>query len=60
MTMIPETYTVQRGDTLSAIAKHYGVSVDAIAQANHLSDTNKIAVGQVLEIPKPAGSQSKQ
>lgn len=58
--MIPETYTVQRGDTLSAIAKHYGVSVDAIAQANHLSDTNKIAVGQVLEIPKPAGSQSKQ
>lgn len=60
MTVISETYTVQRGDTLSAIAKYYGVSVDDIAQANHLTNANKIAVGQVLKIPKKGAVQSEQ
>jgi lysozyme len=45
------TYTVKAGDTLSRIAAHYGISADALAQANHISDPNKIYVGQVLTIP---------
>ena len=45
------TYTVAAGDTLSAIATRYGVSVQAIANANHLTNLGALAVGQVLRIP---------
>lgn len=45
------TYTVQRGDTLSAIARRFGTTVAAIAQENGLVNVNLIYVGQVLRIP---------
>ena len=44
------TYTVKRGDTLSAIAKRYGVTVKAIVELNNISNPNKIYVGQILKI----------
>ena len=44
-------YTVQHGDTLSGIARWYGVSVHALAQANHISNPNRIFAGQTLCIP---------
>jgi len=44
-------YTVQWGDTLYSIARRFGVSVDAIVQANGLTDPNYIRAGQVLIIP---------
>ncbi|MBI5962843.1 MAG: LysM peptidoglycan-binding domain-containing protein [Chloroflexi bacterium] len=44
------TQVVAEGDTLSAIAEHNGVSVEAIMQVNGLSDAN-IFVGQTLIIP---------
>lgn len=46
-----QTYVVKRGDTLSAIALRYGVSVWAIAQLNAISNPSLIYVGQVLRIP---------
>ncbi len=46
-----QTYTVQSGDTLSAIAKRYGTTVDAICQANDIENPNQIQVGQELVIP---------
>ena len=45
------TYVVQRGDTLSAIARRFGTTVTAIAQANNIPNPNLIYVGQVLIIP---------
>ena len=46
------TYTVQRGDTFSAIAKHYGVSTNALWSANrHIWDINRIYPGQVIYVP---------
>lgn len=45
------TYTVQPGDTLGQIATRFGVSVEALAAANSISDINVLAVGQVLVIP---------
>lgn len=45
------TYTVQPGDTLSSIARTFGVTVDAIVQANNLANPNFIVSGQVLTIP---------
>ena len=45
-----KSYTVVAGDTLSAIAQAFGISVTSIKAANSLrSDT--IRVGQVLKIP---------
>ncbi|MEZ4682828.1 MAG: LysM peptidoglycan-binding domain-containing protein [Caldilineaceae bacterium] len=44
------TYTVQRGDTLSAIARRYNISVQALINANGLTSTT-IYVGQTLVIP---------
>mgnify|MGYP001573540037 FL=1 len=47
------TYTVQSGDNLSKIGKQYGVSWNAIFEANRdkLSDPDKIFPGQELTIP---------
>ena len=45
------TYTVKWGDTLGSIARHFGVSVHAIAASNRLSDPNRIRAGQVLAVP---------
>jgi lysozyme len=44
-------YVVQAGDTLSGIAQALGVSAEALAQANGLSDADALQVGQVLAMP---------
>lgn len=44
------TYTVQSGDTLGEIAKDYGTTVNAIANANGINNPNLISVGQKLTI----------
>lgn len=46
----PSTHLVVSGDTLLAIARDYGVSLDAVRQANNLY-TDLIYVGQELIIP---------
>ena len=47
----PETYVVQEGDTLYAIALRFGVELEALIEQNGLSDPNDIQVGQELKIP---------
>ena len=46
-----QTYVVRRGDTLSSIARRYGVSMWTLAQANSIRNPSFIYVGQVLRIP---------
>jgi LysM repeat protein len=48
----PVMHRVRAGETLSAIALRYRVSVDALAQANGISDPNRITIGQSLRIPR--------
>ncbi|MEO8611743.1 MAG: LysM peptidoglycan-binding domain-containing protein [Chloroflexota bacterium] len=45
------TYTVQAGDTLFAIAQRFGVTVQAIVNANNMSNPNNLSLGQELIIP---------
>ena len=45
------TYQVQRGDTLTSIAKHFGVPAAGIVTTNHLSDPDRLSIGQTLLIP---------
>jgi LysM repeat protein len=47
-----ETYRVQPGDTLMAIANRYRTSVNALMEANNLADPNILSIGQVLVIPR--------
>lgn len=46
----PATYVVQDGDSLTSIAKKYGMSVDELAKLNNLSDTSNIAAGDTLKL----------
>jgi LysM repeat protein len=48
---MPDVYTVQSGDTLSAIAAQYGTTVGVLAQANHITNVNLITVGENLVVP---------
>lgn len=48
-------YTVQPGDSLSFIARDYGVSIESIMWANGLRDSNSIREGNVLKIPPVSG-----
>jgi murein DD-endopeptidase MepM/ murein hydrolase activator NlpD len=45
------TYTLEPGDTLGEVARRHGVSVDALARANRISDPDRVFAGQVLTIP---------
>ena len=51
-TPTPVIYTVQAGDTLSAIADRYGVEIDDLIAANDIADPNLVAIGSVLDIPR--------
>ena len=51
------TYTVVANDTLSGIAQKFGVTTKALLKANpQIKNANSIKVGDVLNIPVPAGA----
>ena len=45
------TYIVRKGDALSSIAKHYGLSTRDIVALNGLKSANQLQVGQKLLLP---------
>jgi N-acetylmuramoyl-L-alanine amidase len=45
------TYIIQRGDTLTAIAKKFGVTLAAVLAANNLTSSSIIYAGRTLVIP---------
>lgn len=47
----PRHHVVQWGENLTRIARHYGTTIWAIAQANGIWNINYIRAGQVLLIP---------
>jgi LysM repeat protein len=52
------TYTVQKGDTVGAIAARFGVSAAHLAETNDLADPDRILEGQELDIPGAASAQA--
>jgi len=55
-TTIPKTYVIQSGDSLSEIAKLFGVSAAALAAFNNITDPDKIEAGQVISLPQPGAT----
>ncbi|MEF3697806.1 LysM peptidoglycan-binding domain-containing protein, partial [Desulfolutivibrio sp.] len=50
------SYTVQRGDSLNKIARKFKVSVKDIMAKNKIDNPDKVAAGQVLDIPLHDGA----
>jgi len=52
-TPTPRIHVVQSGETLSGIAEAYSVTLDALIQANGITNPSLVVVGQELIIPSP-------
>lgn len=50
------SYTVRPGDTLASIAAAGGVTLEALMQANGITNPNLLEVGQVILIPSDSGA----
>jgi len=48
-----KTHKVARGESLWAIARQYGLSLQEIAAANNISNPALIKPGQIIKIPAP-------
>jgi membrane-bound lytic murein transglycosylase D len=44
-------HKVHRGDTLSRIARHYGVRVKELLDLNNMKSTDRLRVGQMIKVP---------
>lgn len=49
-------YTIASGDTMSGIAKKFGVSMKDLLAANSLTDPNVVKVGQKIKVPVPVAA----
>lgn len=51
----PQVYVIKQGDTLSKVAKKFGVTLDQLLAANKetIKDPDKISVGDEIIIPVP-------
>ncbi|MCX7607975.1 MAG: LysM peptidoglycan-binding domain-containing protein [Anaerolineales bacterium] len=49
----PREHVVQPGEYLSLIANRYGVSLEALIEANQLTNPDRLEVGQRLILPQP-------
>lgn len=56
----PETYTVQSGDSLIAVANKYNLQVNQIAELNGLTTTSGLLVGQKLKLTGTPESSAKE
>jgi LysM repeat protein len=52
VTTLPAYYEVKRGDTLTLIAAAYSIPVQALMDANQLTNPDDIQAGQFLAIPR--------
>ncbi len=48
-----QTYVLQPGDSLYAVALKFGVSVGELMEVNHIADFRLLSPGQELKIPGP-------
>lgn len=52
----PTTHTVVKGDTLSGLAKRYGLTVDELILFNNLAVGGILRIGKILNLRPPGGN----
>ncbi|SEJ75334.1 LysM repeat-containing protein [Arthrobacter sp. yr096] len=57
---VPDTYTIVRGDTISAIARRFNLDTNAVLQLNKLTATTLIYPGQTIKLTGTATSAPAQ
>ncbi|MCO5101462.1 MAG: LysM peptidoglycan-binding domain-containing protein [Burkholderiaceae bacterium] len=50
-----ESYTIERGDTLAAIAKAHGLDAKDLATWNRIDDPRRLQIGQKIRLSAPGG-----
>ncbi len=55
MTPTPVIYVIKKGDTLLAIARQFGVTVQEIQDVNGITDPRRLKIGQEIIIPLEPG-----
>jgi murein DD-endopeptidase MepM/ murein hydrolase activator NlpD len=53
------SYTVRRGDTISAIAQRFNISMDTVISFNGIQDARALTIGTVLLVPNADGLKYK-
>ena len=48
-------YKIKKGDTLTAIAKKYGTTIQTLKKINNIKNVNLIYAGDILKIPEKKG-----
>ena len=51
------THTVQRGDSLYAIARQHGINLNQLQRANNITNPRRVMPGTVLKVPKAGEEQ---
>lgn len=57
--ILNDSYTIKKGDNLSAIANKFNVSIDDIIKSNNISNPRLIFPNQILKIPKKLNIEEK-
>jgi len=52
----PLKHEIKDGQTLYSIARQYGITLDALSQANAIKDPSRVKKGQVLVIPEKSSA----
>jgi LysM repeat protein len=55
VTPTPIIYVIKKGDTLLAIARQFGTTVNELQEVNGITDPRRLRIGQEIIIPQPQG-----
>ena len=58
----PVKHTVEKGETLTSIAKHYNIPLPELQKQNKITNDRKLQIGQTLLVPgfKPAEAKNPE
>jgi LysM repeat protein len=55
----PIQHVVEKGETLTSIAKHYNIPLPDLQKLNKITNDRKLQIGQTLAIPAPKTPETK-
>ena len=55
----PVKHTVEKGETLTSIAKHYNIPLPELQKLNKITNDRKLQIGQTLSVPAGKAPETK-